>query len=85
MKKSIMTAQQLKVNQVIKDYKLQIDGLLIHESNFNSNTKITIETGNNEGYYVTYTEEKISVGLRIHSKDEALKAMGCLLILMPNN
>lgn len=70
-----------KINKLIKDYKLDVEGKTQNKTE--SENSIGIMTGSNEGYYVCITENNICYNLRTHSKDEALKILGVMLILLP--
>jgi hypothetical protein len=74
-----------RIRDIIKSYKLDVEAITSNKAECNVNCKIAIETGNNEGYYVTVTSDNITYNLRTHNKNEALKILGCMLILLPNN
>jgi len=77
-----------KINELIKDYKLDVEGMFIGNHSAPEHYKrfeISISLGTNEGYYVDIYHELTSYHLRTHSKDEALKILGVMLHLLPNN
>jgi hypothetical protein len=76
-----------RIEEIIKSYKLEVEAITkgCLKEEFAVNFEITISTGSNEGYYVSITEGCIVYHLRMHSKNEALKILGCMLILLPNN
>jgi hypothetical protein len=76
-----------QIEQIIKDYRLQIENISIGalKPEFYVNFEISISTGSNEGYYVSIAKYCDIYHLRTHDKNEALKILGCMLILLPNN
>jgi len=73
-----------RINKIIHDYKLDVES--VHSSaQENAVFQAAISTGTNEGYYVTVSGGIESHSMRTHSRDEALKILGCMLILLPAN
>ena len=73
------------IEGIIKGYKLDISTVVEKEESGDEPFSITFVLGSNEGYFVAVTSGKISYYMRVHDKSEALKVLGCMLILVPNN
>lgn len=73
------------IEELIRCYKLDVQAM--SESVLSRETKfeISIDLGSNEGYYVNISKGCDAYHLRMHSKDEAVKTLGVMLCLLPNN
>ena len=76
-----------KIEEIIKAYNLSVEAITegVLRMEFSTRFEISIDLGSNEGYYVNITEGCEAYHLRLHDKNEALKTLGCMLILLPNN
>lgn len=76
-----------KINELIKAYKLDANGMFTTEglNKYHTKLEVSISLGSNEGYYVSITEGFTTYHLRFHSRDEALKTLGTMLTLIPDN
>jgi len=75
-----------RIEKLVTDYKLNVEsqtGSLLLEPH-NRTLEVSISLGNNEGYYVTVNDYGHAYHLRTHSKEEALKILGVMLMLLPN-
>jgi fibronectin type 3 domain-containing protein len=71
------------VEQLIKDYKLEVEFMVTNDTTMNN--QVTIEEGNNEGYYITIVNNGKEYTIRQHNYNEALKILGVMLkVINPN-
>lgn len=73
------------VRDTLYAYKATAEGYIEAYDNRPIGFRVSLETGSNEGYYVTVYHDVASISCRYHSRDEAVKALGVLLTLVPNN
>lgn len=71
-----------KVKNLIKEYGLDVSTVFESQSHLNNNLSVGIEEGSNEGYYVVVKLCYTEINIRVHDKDEALKTLGVMLILL---
>lgn len=72
------------VREIIAAYKLYPEQVEFTMAPTTPLYSITLITGNNEGYFVKVEGNSYIITLRYHDKDAALKAMGSLLVLLPD-
>jgi len=74
-----------KIKLIIIEHKLDVAAITSCKNKESIGFRIAIATGNTEGYYVSITTDDMQYFLRIHDSAEALKALGVMLLLFPNN
>lgn len=80
-----MTDFAARIQRKLTDYKVCPEGTVELERYDATQFRLDIETGSNEGYFVTIQKGSETVAFRYHNRDEAVTALGVLLTECPNN